>query len=205
MKWWKKLCAAALALSMPVLASAEAKLVDTQTFARSITLGRASDTYVTREDWRDTLRAMDGTALSESYADISAQEKGLYYEVANENGVNQTGLMDAAGTLLIPMAYSDFTYVGNGWVVAVTLEETTDEKSDYRAMFGGGHYNVVRGDIYYGAQKNGGNEPRGNDGREHGGLRRVSVRSAGQKQRLLLEDGRDAHGIHRRVLLPRRI
>lgn len=153
MKWWKKLCAAALALSMPVLASAEAKLVDTQTFARSITLGRASDTYVTREDWRDTLRAMDGTALSESYADISAQEKGLYYEVANENGVNQTGLMDAAGTLLIPMAYSDFTYVGNGWVVAVTLEETTDEKSDYRAMFGGGHYNVVRGDIYYGAQK----------------------------------------------------
>lgn len=53
MKWWKKLCAAALALSMPVLASAEAKLVDTQTFARSITLGRASDTYVTREDWRD--------------------------------------------------------------------------------------------------------------------------------------------------------
>ena len=46
MKWWKKLCAAALALSMPVLASAEAKLVDTQTFARSITLGRASDTYV---------------------------------------------------------------------------------------------------------------------------------------------------------------
>lgn len=205
MKWWKKLCAAALALSMPVLASAEAKLVDTQTFARSITLGRASDTYVTREDWRDTLRAMDGTALSESYADISAQEKGLYYEVANENGVNQTGLMDAAGTLLIPMTYSDFTYVGNGWVVAVTLEETTDEKSDYRAMFGGGHYNVVRGDIYYGAQKNGGNEPRGNDGREHGGLRRVSVRSAGQKQRLLLEDGRDAHGIHRRVLLPRRI
>ena len=153
MKWWKKLCAAALALSMPVLASAEAKLVDTQTFARSITLGRASDTYVTREDWRDTLRAMDGTALSESYADISAQEKGLYYEVANENGVNQTGLMDAAGTLLIPMTYSDFTYVGNGWVVAVTLEETTDEKSDYRAMFGGGHYNVVRGDIYYGAQK----------------------------------------------------
>ena len=117
MKWWKKLCAAALALSMPVLASAEAKLVDTQTFARSITLGRASDTYVTREDWRDTLRAMDGTALSESYADISAQEKGLYYEVANENGVNQTGLMDAAGTLLIPMTYSDFTYVGNGWVV----------------------------------------------------------------------------------------
>ena len=198
MKWWKKLCAAALALSMPVLASAEAKLVDTQTFARSITLGRASDTYVTREDWRDTLRAMDGTALSESYADISAQEKGLYYEVANENGVNQTGLMDAAGTLLIPMAYSDFTYVGNGWVVAVTLEETTDEKSDYRAMFGGGHYNVVRGE-------NGGNEPRGNDGREHGGLRRVSVRSAGQKQRLLPEDGRDAHGIHRRVLLPRRI
>lgn len=153
MKWWKKLCAAALALSMPVLASAEAKLVDTQTFARSITLGRASDTYVTREDWRDTLRAMDGTALSESYADISAQEKGLYYEVANENGVNQTGLMDAAGTLLIPMTYSDFTYVGNGWVVAVTLEETTDEKSDYRAMFGGGHYNVARGDIYYGAQK----------------------------------------------------
>ena len=153
MKWWKKLCAAALALSMPVLASAEAKLVDTQTFARSITLGRASDTYVTREDWRDTLRAMDGTALSESYADISAQEKGMYYEVANENGANQTGLMDAAGTLLIPMAYSDFTYVGNGWVVAVTLEETTDEKSDYRAIFGSGHYNVVRGDIYYGAQK----------------------------------------------------
>ena len=38
-------------------------------------------------------------------------------------------------------------------MVAVTLEETTDEKSDYRAMFGGGHYNVVRGDIYYGAQK----------------------------------------------------
>lgn len=57
------------------------------------------------------------------------------------------------GTLLIPMTYSDFTYVGNGWVVAVTLEETTDEKSDYRAMFGGGHYNVVLGDIYYGAQK----------------------------------------------------
>ena len=111
MKCWKRFCAAALALSLPVMALAEAKLEDTQTFARSITLGRASDTYVTREDWRDTLRAMDGTALSESYADISAQEKGLYYEVANENGVNQTGLMDAAGTLLIPMTYSDFTYL----------------------------------------------------------------------------------------------
>lgn len=205
MKWWKKLCAAALALSMPVLASAEAKLVDTQTFARSITLGRASDTYVTREDWRDTLRAMDGTALSESYADISAQEKGLYYEVANENGVNQTGLMDAAGTLLIPMTYSDFTYVGNGWVVAVTLAETTDEKERLsRYVRRRTLQRRARGHLLWRAE-NGGNEPRGNDGREHGGLRRVSVRSAGQKQRLLLEDGRDAHGIHRRVLLPRRI
>ena len=61
MKCWKRFCAAALALSLPVMALAEAKLEDTQTFARSITLGRASDTYVTREDWRDTLRAMDGT------------------------------------------------------------------------------------------------------------------------------------------------
>ena len=48
----------------------------------------------------------------------------------------------------------DGTSQGPLWVqIAVTLEETTDEKSDYRAMFGGGHYNVVRGDIYYGAQK----------------------------------------------------
>lgn len=76
MKWWKKLCAAVLALSMPVLASAEAKLVDTQTFARSITLGRASDTYVTREDWRDTLRAMDGTALSEATRISARRRKG---------------------------------------------------------------------------------------------------------------------------------
>lgn len=76
MKWWKKLCAAALALSMPVLASAEAKLVDTQTFARSITLGRASDTYVTREDWRDTLRAMDGTACRKATRISARRRKG---------------------------------------------------------------------------------------------------------------------------------
>lgn len=43
MKCWKRFCAAALALSLPVMALAEAKLEDTQTFARSITLGRASE------------------------------------------------------------------------------------------------------------------------------------------------------------------
>ena len=72
-------------------------------------------------------------------------------------------------------------------------------------MFGGGHYNVVRGDIYYGAQKMAEmnrEETTGASMEVYGAYLFVRL---DKKQRLLLEDGRDAHGIHRRVLLPRRI
>ena len=77
--------------------------------------------------------------------------KNGFFSVVNENGLNKSGLVNAAGKLVIPMEYSDFEILSDRYGIAVVLEETKDDAYDYGSgLFGSGdeHYNVTSYDFY---------------------------------------------------------
>ncbi len=150
MKLGKMMMALLLALCLPVTALAGAQVVGAQDLERSIDLGTKTNTYLGRVDGMYALYAMDGTKLSGDYASTSLRENGSYIEVTNEEGINKSGVLNAAGQLIIPMEYSDFQYAGGDWVIAIALEPTDDVNGDYKSFWGEGQYNVTRGDVYLG-------------------------------------------------------
>lgn len=74
-----------------------------------------------------------------------------YFEVYSERGLNQSGLMNSEGQLVIPYAYSDFDVLSDRYCIAVVLEETEDDAYDYASGIlgtGNDHYNVTSYDFY---------------------------------------------------------
>lgn len=76
----------------------------------------------------------------------------LYYEVFNENGINNHALIDTENRILIPFEYSDYEIISEDWVAAIVLAKTNGEPYDYSSgFFGSGpdKYIIERVDIYY--------------------------------------------------------
>lgn len=149
MKLMKAVLSVLLALCLPITALAGAQLVNTADLEYSMDIGVRTNTCLRRQDGMYALYAIGGDKLSDEYASASIREGGAFVEVTNEDGINKTGVINASGQLIIPMAYSDFTYVDDNWVVAIALEETDDVNGDYKSFWGNGQYNVTHGDIYY--------------------------------------------------------
>ncbi len=73
-----------------------------------------------------------------------------FFEVINEQGLNNHALLDANGNVVIDYKYAAFEMFSAKWCAAVILEETDSDDYDYSGgFFGGGtHYIVTSYDIY---------------------------------------------------------
>lgn len=149
----KKILAALIALvllaSVPMVSLAEITYSVTPTDSFSVSMGSVTNTYVLRGSEGYQVFSADGTALSAAYGNITVRDYGRYYEVANENGVNNLGLLDVNGVELLPTAYGDFEYLNENWVLAYELAPAEGDVGEYTYSGTGEKYNVLRTDVLY--------------------------------------------------------
>lgn len=118
--------------------------------ARDVVLNRTTSTLGVQDPETYAYRLLDreGNQLSDqTYGYMSEQEGG--FQVANEDGVNNFGLIDGNGALLIPMEYGDVEWVTDRWQLGVKLEEATSDNYDYRSLMGDGYYLISAVDVFY--------------------------------------------------------
>lgn len=73
-----------------------------------------------------------------------------FFEVINEEGLNNHALLDANGNVVIDYKYAAFEMLSPRWCAAVTLEETEGEDYDYSGgFFGGGAHYIATGYDFY--------------------------------------------------------
>ena len=148
----KKLLICLMALMMlTASALAEAKIENTTTLKRSISLCTETNCYVARADDGYHLYDAQGNVLSAAYASMSVKQYGQYIEVQNVSNsvtLNCLGLLDSNGREILPLNYADFMYCGNGWLMAYVLEPTTSDIGEYKDA-SGNKYIVSRTDVVY--------------------------------------------------------
>ena len=146
------LCLLALMLAVPALAEGDAAI--------TLTPAGSFSSYADFED--DCARVIDTSDEGfEGAFDIQGnalipceygalQEYGVsdYYTVQNESGVNMAGVVNAEGTLVVPMEYGDIDFLSDRWAMAVKLEVTDGADYDYEALFGDENYIVTAYDFY---------------------------------------------------------
>ena len=146
------LCLLALMLAVPALAEGDAAI--------TLTPAGSFSSYADFED--DCARVIDTSDEGfEGAFDIQGnalipceygalQEYGVsdYYTVQNESGVNMVGVLNAEGTLVVPMEYGDIDFLSERWAMAVKLEVTDGADYDYEALFGDENYIVTAYDFY---------------------------------------------------------
>lgn len=138
---------------IPAASLAEAVVAGERSFDRSPDLNEAANTYIQRENYQYTLYDAAGNALSDPYASMSSKKNGLFLTVANEEGVNTTGVLDQNGQLIIPMQYGAIEIESDKWILGIVLEETDAEPYEYRSFWGSGMYKVVSVDVYFEGRK----------------------------------------------------
>lgn len=148
----------ALVLAMLLLfgtAMAEMTVVDSRVLPRSVSLCGETNCYVTRTDSGYQLFDAQGNALSDSYRSMTVRLNGLYLEVQNVSNaetLNCLGLLNAQGQEILPLAYGDFEFIGNDWVLAYVLEPAAENAGEYKDAQGN-LYIVGRTDVVYGGQR----------------------------------------------------
>ena len=131
-------------------ALAEIGIEETLPLGRSVSLCKATNCYVTRLEDGYVLLDAYGNRLSAAYGNMSVQQYGKYLEVQNvsmSESLNCLGLLDAAGKEILPLAYGDFGFFGDDWVLAYVLEPATGDVGEYKDSKGNkyivGHTDVV--------------------------------------------------------------
>lgn len=84
---------------------------------------------------------------SEEYLAMSLSQG--YWKVAVGDGLNNLGLIDGNGTLVMPMQYGDIEIISDKWVVGVALAEATVDMYDYKTYDGENFYLVAAYDVYF--------------------------------------------------------
>lgn len=138
----------ALCAALPLAASADMTAQPVATLTRSPYLCTATNCYYTRTDEGYQLFDAAGNVLSAAYGNMTPRQNGLYIEVRNESGMNTYGLLDASGKELLPMAYGDFEFISDDWMLAYVLEPTDADTGEYKDS-DGNRYNVGRADVLY--------------------------------------------------------
>lgn len=148
----KKLLACLLTLMLLTSASALADVTVEKsiTLDRYISLCKATNCYTYRTEEGYQLFDANGTALTKGYDGINIRCNGLYLEVGSSAAElpNNTGLLDGSGQELLPMAYGDFDYFGNDWVLAYVLAPSDTDLGEYKDS-AGNKYIVTRTDVLY--------------------------------------------------------
>lgn len=74
---------------------------------------------------------------------------GSFWKVAMEDGVNNIGLIDAGGNVVLPMQYGAVETISDKWVIGVTLTPATVDQYDYKSWDGEDFYLVSAYDVYF--------------------------------------------------------
>lgn len=88
-----------------------------------------------------------------------------YWKVAVGDGINNVGLLDAGGRLIMPMEYGAIDVISEKWTIGVVLEAATVDQYDYKSWDGESFYLVTAYDVYF-------------DGTKIGSLARTAYASA---------------------------
>lgn len=146
---WLALLTAVLMLALvPAASFAEVTVVSEQKLENSLYLNDGTNTYYSRVDGGYALFDATGNQLSDVYRDITAREGGVYLRVYNDNSINNYGVLNSTGTLVMPMAYGDIDFINEKWVLGYVLELTDDANGDYYDR-DNNQYNIARVDVYF--------------------------------------------------------
>lgn len=105
------------------------------------------NTYAVYDKWMNRL-------TTDAYSHMMAQYNG--FEVTVDNGtVNNHGLLDGQGNVLLPAQYGDLKYVSDNWWLGVVLTDGTLDHHDYKNSGSGTYYLIDHYDVYYKGQKAG--------------------------------------------------
>ncbi len=108
--------------------------------------GSASNTYVvTTADGYQIYNA-DGVEVGPAWGNMGPKQNGAYYQVLNGGSIS---MMAADGTMVLPENYFGFVSPGEGWMLGIIMEETTDANPDYTSRSGQA-MNVLRVDVVRG-------------------------------------------------------
>ena len=147
----KKLLFCLLALMMLCTSALAEVTVEAVQTEGSVTLCRATNCYVAREQGGYRLYDANGNALSAAYRSITAKQNGLYLEVqniSNSETLNCLGLLDAQGREILPLEYGDFEIFEPDWVLAYVLGPAEGDVGEYKD-YEGNKYIVTRTDVVY--------------------------------------------------------
>lgn len=134
---------------IPAAALAEVTVVSERNLERtSPYLNSGTNTYYSRVGNGYALFDAAGNQLSEVYGDITSREGGVYLRVYNDNTINNYGVLNSTGTLIIPMQYGDIDFINEKWVLGYVLEATSDANGDYYDR-DNNQYNIVTVDVYF--------------------------------------------------------
>lgn len=147
-----RIVAALAALMMlaliPAASLAEVTVVSEQKLERSLYLNDRTNTYYSRVNNGYALFDAAGNQLSDVYGDITSREGGVYLRVYNDNSINNYGVLNSTGELVIPMAYGDIDFINEKWVLGYVLEPTEDANGDYYDR-DNNQYNITEVDVYF--------------------------------------------------------
>ncbi len=92
--------------------------------------------------------SIDGKPLSDIYDNLSWRQNGLYYEYFSDSGMNNIGLLDCNGQVLVKPSYGKTTFYDDFWALAYVLEPTTNTVGDFKNR-DNKQFMVVRTDVLY--------------------------------------------------------
>lgn len=116
----------------------------------SVTLNEEAGTLAVQTERRGayTVVDTDGNVLSDGYESMSAQNG--YYTVRAGEEINNTGMLDGQGKLIVPMQYGDTEYFSDRWQAGIVLTEATSDNYDYQSFLGEKCFFLIeRVDLYY--------------------------------------------------------
>lgn len=140
---------AALVLALlPIVSLADMVVVSETTLERSPSLNAASNTYIARVDGGYALFDKKGNALTAAYGNMGSKWNGTFLQVVNEDGLNNLGLLNANGGVIMPLQYADIKIESDKWQIGIILTPTEDTNGDYHDR-DNKQFNILQADFYF--------------------------------------------------------
>jgi len=142
----------ALILCLSSMALAESAIVSTMDLqARDVVLNEVTNTLAVIPENESDYVIMDaaGNVLSDNKFYQVQERDGLFW-FSQGNALNNEGLADGNGRILVPAAYGDVRVVSDKWQIGIKLVESNADNYDYKTYGNTEKYYLVgQNDVYY--------------------------------------------------------
>ena len=113
-----------------------------------VELNHVSGTLLTRKDNQYQVYTPDGqTALSAEYPDAYVEDMG-FFKVRDSDGLNNSGLLDGNGSIVMPTVYGEIEVISDRWQAGIVLKSATADNYDYKGP-AGSFYLIDRVDLFF--------------------------------------------------------